>query len=321
MTVHRKYSSIVFLSIVAFLLSACGAGQSESAIATKVAETVAAQNTQAAAVTPTELPALPSEVAMASTTMPGLPADVTAPPPTAPAGTPGANLCTANATFAGETIPDKTIMSPGAVFTKIWHIKNTGTCPWTASWQWVYVSGDLMGGSTYYNFPAPAAPGDTVDVPVVFTAPTDSGEYRGYWEMKSPWGMTFGDSSGNAFWVDIVVGSGTPVNSKTETAYGITDVTIDVTRTCKPANTFYEITANITSDGPVTATFTWVQSDGNNKANNKITFLSAMVKTATREWSQSISSSQNPRWIQVVINSPNYKAFPQVTLPPLCNQP
>ncbi len=319
MTAQRLFGSIAFLSIVAFILSACGAASNESVISTRVAQTVAAQNTHAAVSnTAAEPPTSVPETAAPSWSTPG----ATLPPPTAPGTGSAGNLCTASASFLSETIPDGTITNPGSVFTKIWRIKNTGTCPWDSKWQWVYDSGDLLGGATYYNFPQPAAPGDTVDVPVVFTAPTADGKYRGYWKIKSPWGLTFGDSgSGNAFWVDIVVGSGTPANNKTQTAYGITNVTYDVSRTCTTANTFYTITAYITSNGPVTATFTWNQSDGNEKPNNKITFTSAMTKTATRDWSQSASSSTNPRWIQVIITDPAYQEYPKFTLPPLCNQP
>ena len=312
---HHKYSSIVFLSIVAFLLSSCGAGQSESVIATKVVMTVQAQNTQAAATAPapTDLPVQPSEPALAT-----LPPLTAAAPPTAPSAA-GGQLCTASASFVSETVPDGTITNPGSVFTKIWRIKNSGTCPWNSSWQFVYMSGDLLGGATYYNLPGVIAPGDMLEMPVVFTAPTDGGSYRGYWKIKSPWGMFFGDSgSGSAFWVDIVVGSGTPANNKTETAYGITNVTYDVSRTCTTANTFYTITAYISSNGPVTATYTWVQSDGNNKANNEITFTSATTKNVTREWSQHLGSSENARWVGIIITDPAYKEYPHVTLPPLC---
>ena len=322
MTVQHKFSSIAFLSILALLLSACGSAPSESVIATRVAMTVAAEHTAQAAINATEPPAtelssLPSEMPGGAITPPSL---ATQAPPTAPPPG-GSNQCTASAQFAGETIPDGTITNPGTIFTKVWRIKNTGTCYWDTSWQWVFISGDLMGGAYYYNFPSPAAPGDTVDVPVVLTAPDSGGTYRGYWKIKSPWGMLFGDSdSGNSFWVDIVVGSGTPVNNKTQTAYGITNVSIDINKRCTTANTFYDITAHITSNGPVDAVFTWVQSDGNSQRNNKISFTQATTKDATREWSQSISSSQNPRWIQVVITSPNYYEWPQVTLPPLCNQ-
>jgi hypothetical protein len=69
-----------------------------------------------------------------------------------------------------ETIPDGAIMSPGQLFTKVWTIQNTGTCPWNKTWKLVYFSGDLMGAATVYDFPGIALPGDTVDVPIVLTA-------------------------------------------------------------------------------------------------------------------------------------------------------
>ncbi len=213
-------------------------------------------------------------------------------------------------------------MDPGSVFTKIWRIKNTGTCPWDSTWKFVYMSGDVLGGAYVYNFPAPAAPGDTVDVPVVFTAPQTGGSYQGFWKIQSPWGAVFGDSgSGNAFWVQIVVGSGTPVNSKTQTVYGVTDVTYPPTdRTCTTANTFYHYYASITSNGPVKINYSWIQSDGHSINNRKLEFTSASTITVSNDWSQGITSSTNPRWVQIIINSPAYSEWPKFTLPILCSQ-
>ena len=312
MTVQRNYIFTAFLATVALILSACGASSNESVIATSVAMTVQAQNTQEAQSTPTQPASTPTSLALTSLTP-----VTTKAPPTAPTGV--GQLCTASASFVSETIPDGTITSPGSVFTKIWRIKNTGTCGWNSSWKFVYISGDILGGSTLYNFPRPAAPGDTVDVPVVFTAPQESGSYRGYWKIQSPWGLVFGDSgSGHAFWVDIVVGSGTPANNKTQTAYGITNVTYDVSYSCTTANQFDTVTAYISSNGPVTAVYTWVQSDANNKANNKITFTEAGTKAVTHEWHWGIAASRNPRWMQVIITDPAYREYGEAPMPTVC---
>ncbi len=305
MTLNHRNLLLVLVLSLAILMGACSPAQSNaSVIATSVAATVQAQATAAAAATPTPLPVTQTIPALTTPV-----ASATQPPPTAPTGS-GSNLCTASASFISETIPDGTIESPGAVFTKTWRIQNTGTCPWDSTWKWVFVSGDLLGGATLYNFPAPASPGATVDVPVVFTAPADSGTYRGYWKIQSPWGMLFGDSgSGNAFWVDIVVGSGTPANSKTQTVFGVTAVTYDVSRRCTTANTFWTVTAHISSNGPVTAIYSWIQSDGNNKANNKLVFDQATTLSVSRDWSQSITSSDTPRWMQIIVTSPTYQEF------------
>jgi hypothetical protein len=137
--------------------------------------------------------------------------------------------------------------------------------------------------------------------------------------IKSPWGTSFGVGQYSVpLSVSIVVGSNTPENKKTETVYGVTAVTYEVERRCAPANTFYTITAYITTNGPVEVDFTWIQSDGNNKRNNRLTFTEATTKSAQREWSQHKDSSPNPRWVQVVIDDPAYQEFEKVVLPSLC---
>jgi hypothetical protein len=118
--------------------------------------------------------------------------------------------------------------------------------------------------------------------------------------------------------VQVVVVAGTPSNKKTASPYNITDVSIDVTRDCKPANTFYTITASLTSNGPVTVIFTRLQSDGHDTANRKLEFTEATTETYTWEWSQGIASATNPRWVSITVTSPIYHEWPQVTLPPLC---
>ncbi len=304
MTLNHRNLLLVLVLSLAILLGACSpANSNASIIATSVAATVQAQGTAQAAV-PTPIPVTPTIAALTT------PTDAaTLPPPTAPTGI-GNNLCTGSATFSGETIPDGTIESPGATFMKTWHITNSGTCPWNSTWKWVFVSGDLMGGATVYNFPVPAAPGQTVDVSLALTAPTDAGSYRGYWKLQSPWGALIGDSgSGNPFWVDIVVGSGTPANNKTQTVYGVTAVSYDVSRRCTTANTFWTVTAHISSNGPVNVIYSWIQSDGNNKANNKLAFSQATTLSVSRDWSQGIASSDTPRWMQIVVTSPTYQEY------------
>ena len=145
MTINNRNLLLVLVLSLAILLGACGpAASNSSIIATSVAATVGAQNTAQAALPPTQPAVMPTLQSMTT------PTDAaTNPPPTAPTGS-GSNLCTASATYAGETIPDGTIMSPGQVFTKTWKITNSGTCPWNTSWKLVYSSGDILGGAYVY---------------------------------------------------------------------------------------------------------------------------------------------------------------------------
>jgi hypothetical protein len=313
MKVSQHYAVLASLVSFALVLGACSpAAANDSAIATGVALTVSAQDTARADFTAT--PAPPTATATKVVTLTPL---ATKAPPTAPTGS---AYCDASASFVSETIPDGTIVTPGQVFTKVWRIQNTGTCPWYKTWKLVYESGDLMGAATVYDFPQPAQPGDIVDVPIVLTAPLTAGSYTGYWKLESPWGYIFGDQgSGNAFWVNVVVGSGTPENAKTATVYGITNVTYTIERTCTTANTFWHIYVNLTSNGPVDAVFNLRQSDGNGRNKIKMSFTSATTQTYDYgEWSQRFTSSTTPRWVQAIVTSPSYFEWPQSAPMYLC---
>jgi hypothetical protein len=314
MKVSQNHTLLASLVCLVFLLEACSpAAANESAIATGVALTVAAQDTERADYTATPAPA--TATATKAVTLTPL---ATTAPPTAPTGS---AYCNASASYVADaTIPDGTIVSPGQVFTKTWRIQNTGTCPWYKTWKWVYTSGDLMGGATVYDFPQVAQPGDIVDVPIVLTAPLTAGESIGYWKIQSPWGYLFGDEgSGNAFSVDVVVGSGTPENAKTATVYGITNVSYTITRECTTANTRWHISVNLTSNGPVDVIFNVIQSDGNGKRKINMSFTSATTQTYDYgEWTQRFTSSTNPRWVQAIVTSPGYFEWPHSQLMYLC---
>jgi hypothetical protein len=316
MTVPKKYSLLVFLSIVAVILSACGPKPADTLIATYVAMTVEAEHTQDAQSTPTATPRVALTLPSLSTLTPA----VTQAPPTAPAQGGGTyNPCYSASFVSDVSIPDGTIVAPGASFMKTWRVKNDGSCPWNSTFKFVFMNGDIMGGAYVYDFPGVAAPGQTVDIPIQLYAPAANGTYTGNWKIQAPDKTIFGVGEYSVpLSVKVVVGSGTPENNRTETAYSITNVTYDVSRECTSANTFYTISAHITSNGPITATYSWIQSDGNNDPRNTITFASANTRTVTREWSQHIGSASNERWAQIVVTDPVYQEFPRVSLPALC---
>ncbi len=109
------------------------------------------------------------------------------------------------------TVPDGTIFAPNASFTKTWRLKNVGTCTWTTAYSVVFASGDRMGGVDTL-IPQTVVPGQTVDVGVNLTAPSLTGSYRGYWQLKNDSGGLFGigPSYDQSFYVDIKVsGTGT----------------------------------------------------------------------------------------------------------------
>jgi len=314
---HLK-KSLIILSVLAVFMSACSPATEEQAnISTAVAQTVQAQNSLTKVAGMSVITSTMTPEANFDTTM--TPQALSTPAITNTPLSGAVEFCTANAAFVGETVPDGTILEPGATFTKVWRIQNDGTCAWDSTWQLIFYSGEIMGGSATYNFPQPAQPGQTVEMPIILTAPQLGGSYTGEWMLKSPWGMAFGVGQSSApLSVSIVVGSATPQNNRTATVFGVTAVDYEVSVRCTDANTFYTITAFITSNGPAEVTFTWVQSDGNNQRNNQLKFLEATTKSAAREWSQHRDSSPNPRWAQVIVTSPAYQEFDKVVLPDLC---
>ena len=88
----------------------------------------------------------PTQVAPAMATSPpdATPTLIAAATETAVYSTPA---CTYDMRFIGDvTVPDDTVLLPGAGFVKTWRIQNSGTCPWEAGTSWIFVDGQQMNG-------------------------------------------------------------------------------------------------------------------------------------------------------------------------------
>jgi hypothetical protein len=69
----------------------------------------------------------------------------------------------------------------------------------------VYTAGDRMGSTTAVRLPGNVAPGQSVDVSVVLTAPASAGYHVSYWMLRNPSGALFGSGTGanEAFYTEI----------------------------------------------------------------------------------------------------------------------
>jgi hypothetical protein len=115
---------------------------------------------------------------------------------------------------ADVTVPDDTEFAPGEQFSKVWRVRNTGTCEWEAGVQLRYLSDDRMGGPGATDVP-PTEPDDTVDLRVDLAAPSSPGPHRSTWRLTTSDGRFFG----NRVYVRIVVvTTPTPTLSPTPTA-------------------------------------------------------------------------------------------------------
>jgi hypothetical protein len=209
--IRYSFTLMVLLLLAGLAMTSCnfpGMQPTPDTFATSAALTVAARLTEASQATP--LPPTPEP-----TTPPPPPATAT---PTEVVPTLTVTLTSTitatgipcdRATFVKDvTIPDGTELTPGEDFTKVWQLKNTGSCTWNSAYSLVFDHGDSMGGPASKSLTSgTVAPGQTVNVSVDLTAPNTPDTYKGYWKIRNPTGIVFGvgASGDTAFWVEIKV--------------------------------------------------------------------------------------------------------------------
>jgi len=203
-----RYRKLLLLFLVLATVLACGpftpggpqSAATLNALYTSAAETLGAMSTQAA-ITLTSQPRATSTLSIASPS-PTLFSTFTNVPPIQPIA-----KCDAASFVMDVTYPDGAIVGRGSAFTKIWRIKNIGTCTWTTSYAIVFISGEKFGAPIAVAIPANVGPGQTIDLPLNLTAPNVDGRFRGNWKLRNASGLLFGvGTSGDSnFYVDVNV--------------------------------------------------------------------------------------------------------------------
>ena len=173
-----------------------------NALYTAAAQTLEGMSTQAAAATQSS--PTPTLSLSGSTATPTVVNTYTSVPPLSPVPQ---SRCDAASFVSDVTYPDGSNVALGSSFTKIWRLKNTGTCTWTTSYALVFVSGDRLNAPTAIALPTSVGPGQTVDLAVNLTTPNQTGHYRGYWQLRNASNVLFGIGAAAAgnFYVDINV--------------------------------------------------------------------------------------------------------------------
>lgn len=83
------------------------------------------------------------------------------------------------------TIPDGTVVEPGAELTKTWRIRNVGGCEWDERWSWTFTGGDPLTILETTSL-AGTAPGEEVDVSVRLRVPDEDGVWSAQWQPMGP---------------------------------------------------------------------------------------------------------------------------------------
>ena len=315
MTSCKKY---IISTTLTFILLACTAqNPGDAAIATAVAQTVAAQNSAEAH---TETPA-PSPTAFVTQTPLKFSPTLTAlapllPSPTLPGNTPRSEC--AKASLISETIPDGTIYRPGEQFTKTWEIKNVSNCTWDTSYKIIFWNGDVLGGGFVYNLPQITPPGVVVPISLVLVAPTEEATFTSEWMLQAPDGTQFGVGQYNApFFAQIAV------SDDKHPGYTITKVEYQIIRdpaTGCPANVRWTVVATVTTNGPFEFSYYWTQKDGNDSSPKVTEIEAAGSKTFERLWIIGLANTPGEKWIQFHVSDPFEKGYGKAVFLSSCGQ-
>jgi hypothetical protein len=114
-----------------------------------------------------------------------------------PETTATSHLCNQASLVEDVSIPNGTVLVINQAFTKVWRLKNTGSCTWTSDYQLVFVSGEPMNSPSEQPLTSGIVrPNETADVSVNLVAPAIAGTYHGTWKIIDPKGINSEPNNG-----------------------------------------------------------------------------------------------------------------------------
>jgi hypothetical protein len=320
---RRRLNLMVMLFLI--LLSACNfpttgskETQPETSIQTLAAQTVEAMSTAFAATAQPTVTSGPEDTKTA-TPLPMLtntlePTNIL----TFASITPRPTPCDRASFVSDVTIDDDTLMASGTTFTKIWRLKNNGTCTWDTSYRLVFSSGDAMGApSSGSALPVVVPPGGTADISVTLTAPSSPHSYEADFMLQNSSGTRFGigENADKSFFVKIIVGS-----TATSSVFAVTNVKINSSPSTYngACSSGVKITfsATITANRSGTVKYHFYRSDGASGSVNTLNFSDAGSQTVTDTWTLSTSLTG---WEKIYIDSPNHQSLGEASFTLNCS--
>ena len=205
---------------------------------------------------PTALPTIAYTPTLEPTAVPTVQPTVAPTNPPATTSVVEVTACQDSAQYISDDGLDGTTYPPNTPFTKTWRLKNTGSCTWDSTYLVFQISGTFMTQQPGYMIVPQGqtvAPGQTVDISVGMTSPVENGSYRSDWGLKKANGQFLpvqGGANGNSFFVKLQVSNG---NVKVTGSIAI-ELEQGSGSACT-ADSAYFVHAQITSDGPTTASY------------------------------------------------------------------
>jgi phosphotransferase system HPr-like phosphotransfer protein len=242
----KKKMIFPILMLIALVLAGCGTDEEPppdiNALYTAAAETLGAQFTQQALDQPPSTPTPTLEISLVTPTptFTLLAAAPTATNTQTSGGAPPAfSGCDVADFVADITIPDGMEMAPGTVFTKTWEVKNIGTCTWNENYKVIFYFGQQMAAQSSFKLTSQEVKsGETLQISIQMTAPTQAGEYYSNWRMQNDKGEVFGlGANADAVYaqIKVVTGGTTKTATSQVTATATTGVATNTpTNTSEP---------------------------------------------------------------------------------------
>jgi hypothetical protein len=195
-------------------------------------------------------------------------------------------------------------------------LENTGSCTWTPAYLVVFDNGDLLGAPSSFNMPGYVNPGQTVDISVDMTAPTNQGTYQSYWKIEDPNGNFFSVGPNAAdFDVQIIVGN-TQANFEVRHVFMSVDNT-SITAECPPGYSF-TITADIWTNGTGDVVYHWEFSDGRKSDDSTLHFDNTRHMTVSTTFD---AKETGTYWAVIHATQPNDTTYDQVPFGLTCTTP
>jgi hypothetical protein len=208
--IKKKLLVISLIMTISILGASCGPRVEPTptvdpqAIMTEVAQTISAELTQVALLTPSPTATVPPTATPQPLPTQALPPAPTSPSgqiPTLPAASPD------NATWIADvTVPDDTLLAKNSKFTKTWKVENSGTTNWNSNYALIYIDGTPIPENTVISIVNEVKPKVQVELSVVLQAPASDGTYTVWFRMMNDKGQLFGDP----LYVKFIVGAVTP---------------------------------------------------------------------------------------------------------------
>ena len=288
-------------------LSACSLVKNNAPVVnavdeTAIAQTVVVLQTQLA-VQPT-MGTLPTATLNPTATITAVPTVI---PTAVPVATQGPQYKAGPVTDV--TIIDNTELQPGETFIKTWRIENSGSATWQPDFKIVFVSGNAMGAPASQKLGKAVPPGESIDISLSLTAPTQTNTQIGNWMLETGNGVRFGlgVNADQPFWVKIVV----------KKLFAVTNAVPNGPSTWSsicPGT--LPLTAAITSSAAGKVTYYFV-INGSNTSTQSISFTDAGTLTSSA-YNYSITATGS-LVVQVYIDDPNHQLFSStLTIPVTC---